>query len=57
MAQLRLREVQRALSTGNADVLYNIKQNTVMPIKETIDLLAKAPIMQVIKLMSSSSEK
>ena len=57
MAQLDLRAIQRTLTTGDADVLLDVKQDTVMPVKELLEILAKAPIFQVVKLLSNAKAK
>ena len=54
MTQLDLREIRKVLNRGNAETLLDIEQDTVMPVKQVIELLAKAPLTLVIKLLSHS---
>ena len=52
--QLDLKEMHKVLNRGDAEALLDVQQDTVMPVKQVIELLAKAPLTQVIKLLSHS---
>ena len=52
--QVDLREIHKVLNRGDAEALLDIKEDTVTPAKQFIELLAKAPLTQVIKLLSHS---